>query len=57
MVWEMKNKGFLDGSKPVIILGEHWKPLIEVVAKDEPDCREYLLKADEPKDVLRLLRK
>lgn len=57
MVWELKNKGFLDGPKPVIILGEYWEPLVEVVVKDDPGCRKHLLTADEPKDVVRLLKK
>ncbi|MGD0077882.1 MAG: LOG family protein [Sedimentisphaerales bacterium] len=57
MVWELKNKGFLDSSKPIILLGEYWKPLVEAVAKDDPGCREHLLAADEPKDVVRLLKK
>jgi uncharacterized protein (TIGR00725 family) len=57
LVWELKNKGFLDGSKPIILLGEYWKPLVEAVAKDDPGCREHLLLANEPKDVVRLLKK
>jgi uncharacterized protein (TIGR00725 family) len=57
MVWELKNKGFLDRSKPVILLGEYWEPLIEVVVKDDPGCRKHLLLAFEPKDVVRLLKK
>jgi uncharacterized protein (TIGR00725 family) len=57
MVWELKNKGFLDGSKPVILLGEHWKPLVELIVKDDPGCREHLLLADEPKDIMRSLKK
>ena len=56
-VWELKNKGFLDGSKPIILLGEYWKPLIEVVMADDLGCQEHLLLADEPKDVVRLLKK
>jgi uncharacterized protein (TIGR00725 family) len=57
MVWELKNKGFLDSSKPIILLGEYWKPLVEAVAKDDPGCCEHLLLANEPKDVVRLLKK
>jgi uncharacterized protein (TIGR00725 family) len=57
MVWELKNKGFLNGSKPIILLGEYWKPIVEAVAKDDPGCRKHLLLANEPKDVVKLLKK
>lgn len=57
MVWELKNKGFLNGWKPIIILGEYWKPLVELVAADDLDAQRHLLIADEPKDVVRLLKK
>jgi uncharacterized protein (TIGR00730 family) len=57
MVWELKNKGFLDGSKPIILLGGHWKPLIELVAMDDRDAQRHLLIAVEPKDVVRLLKR
>ncbi len=35
MVWELKNKGFLGGEKPIILLGEFWKPLVNIVASDD----------------------
>jgi uncharacterized protein (TIGR00725 family) len=57
MVWELKNKGFLDGWKPIIILGEYWKPLVELVATNDLDAQRHLFIADEPKDVVRLLKK
>jgi uncharacterized protein (TIGR00725 family) len=57
MVWELKNKGFLDGSKPIIIAGEYWKPIVELAARDDRDAGRHLLIADEPKDVVRLLKK
>jgi hypothetical protein len=56
MVWELKNKGFLIGDKPIILLGEYWNVLIELVATDDPKSRWYLLAADEPKDVIELLK-
>ena len=57
MVWELKNKGFLEGWKPVILLGEYWKPLIELMAADDLGAQRHLFIADEPKDVVRFLKK
>ena len=54
---ELKNKGFLDDDKPIILLGDYWNELVELVAMDDPDCKRHLLFADEPKDVVGLLKK
>jgi uncharacterized protein (TIGR00730 family) len=35
-VWELKNKGFLKTNKPIILAGEFWRPLVELLAKDDP---------------------
>jgi predicted Rossmann-fold nucleotide-binding protein len=56
MVWELKNKGFLSGDKPIILLGKYWGRLAELVAGDDPDSQRHLLFADEPKDVVELLK-
>jgi uncharacterized protein (TIGR00725 family) len=57
LVWELKNKGFLSGDKPIILLGDYWSRLVELVATDDADSRQYLLRADEPKEVVELLKK
>jgi len=57
MVWELKNKGFLTGDKPIILLGRFWDRLVDLIADDDPASRRYLSQADEPKDVIELLKK
>lgn len=57
MVWELKNKGFLEGGKPIILLGGYWNRLVELVSADDPESRRHLLNACEPKDVIRLLKR
>ena len=54
-VWELKNKGFLQLDKPVILVGEFWKPLVDLVAADEPHCRRYIHIADGPDQVRDIL--
>ena len=31
MVWELKNKKFLDRGKPLVLLGDFWKPVVDLV--------------------------
>jgi uncharacterized protein (TIGR00725 family) len=37
-VWELKNKRFLDQGKPIVLAGEFWRPLVDLVAGDDPSC-------------------
>jgi uncharacterized protein (TIGR00725 family) len=54
-VWELKNKGFLDRAKPIILLGDFWKPLVDLMTADDPDCRQYVSFADDPAGVVKLI--
>ena len=54
-VWELKNKGFLKKVKPIILVGGFWKPLVNLIAADEPGSRRLLHVAagpDQVKDIL-----
>jgi len=35
-VWELKNKGFLNAAKPIILVGDFWQPLVDLLALDDP---------------------
>jgi uncharacterized protein (TIGR00730 family) len=54
-VWELKNKGFLNHQKPLIIIGGFWRPLLEIIAADEPNRLEHVQQAGTPSDAVRLL--
>ena len=41
-VWELKNKGFLDRAKPIVLAGEFWRPLVDLMAKDDPACTKQV---------------
>jgi uncharacterized protein (TIGR00725 family) len=56
IVWELKNKGFLDGGKPIIILGEYWTRLVEEISAYDPDARRHLSFANAPIDVIKILK-
>jgi uncharacterized protein (TIGR00730 family) len=55
MVWELKNKGFLDRAKPIILMGEFWKPVVERVSLDQPKCTACVAFAREPQEVVQLI--
>ncbi len=57
LVWELKNKGFLDRAKPIILAGGFWRPLIDLVAQDDPRCTRHVAFAERPEQVADLLRK
>jgi uncharacterized protein (TIGR00730 family) len=56
-VWELKNKGFLDKAKPIVLAGDFWRPLVDLVAKDDPACPRQVAFAESPEQVADLLRK
>ncbi len=54
-VWELKNKGFIKADKPVILVGGFWKPLVDLLAADDPDSRWYVQQVNEPEQVMDIL--
>ena len=54
-VWELKNKGFLEEDKPIILVGRFWKPLADLIAADDPDSSRCIHQADGPKQVVDLI--
>ncbi len=54
-VWELKNKGFLKADKPIILLGEFWKPLIGIIATDDADSSSYVKLANDPKQAVEMI--
>jgi len=54
-VWELKNKGFLQEHKPIILVGGFWKPLVDLIVTDDPESARYIHQADGPKQVKDIL--
>ena len=54
-VWELKNKGFIEADKPIILVGRFWKPLVDLIASDDPDSIRYIHQADGPRQVVELI--
>ncbi len=56
-VWEQRNKGFSNGDKPIILMGEFWQPLVEMMSRADSDCGRFVQRVDSPKQAVELLRK
>jgi uncharacterized protein (TIGR00730 family) len=54
-VWELKNKGFLDRRKPIILIGEFWKPLVDLMASEDPDSEQHISLVDGPEQARDIL--
>jgi len=54
-VWELKNKGFLEGDKPIILVGQFWKALIDLIATDDAGSRGFISQVDEPEQIRELI--
>ena len=55
-VWELKNKGFINNNKPVILVGEFWQPLLDLMKAEEPECIQHIQVAEKPERVLEILK-
>ncbi len=51
-VWELKNKGFLNNDKPIILVGGFWQPLLDLIAIDDPDSRRHIKLAENIEQVV-----
>jgi uncharacterized protein (TIGR00725 family) len=56
MVWELKNKGFLEAGRPIVLLGDFWRPLVEMVAADDPRCLKHVTFAAGPDEAVEMIR-
>jgi uncharacterized protein (TIGR00725 family) len=54
-VWELKNKGFLDGGKPIILMGEFWRPLVELMAAEDAQSMACVEVAATPAEAVKML--
>ena len=54
-VWELQNKGFLKGDKPIILVGEFWKPLVALVGIDDPESSRHVQMADDPQQAVEMI--
>ncbi|MBN1456974.1 MAG: LOG family protein [Sedimentisphaerales bacterium] len=56
-IWELKNKHFPNADKPIIIMGRFWKPLLELMASEDPDSDRHIEIADSVTGIVSILEK
>ena len=54
-VWELENKGFLKKNRPIILVGEFWKPLVDLIATLDPESSSLIQSADGPERIKEFL--
>lgn len=52
MVWELKNKKFLDRAKPIVLMGDFWKPLVALMGTDDPRAAKSVVMAETPAEAV-----
>lgn len=55
-VWEHKHKGFLPAEKPIVLLGDFWKPLLEMIKRQDPDATNAVCLASDPVCALDMIK-
>ena len=55
-VWELQNKGFLSEGKPIIIVGEFWKGLLDTIDSDDAGSSQYIEQAHGPQEAVEILK-
>ena len=46
LVWELLSKGLLRRKAPIILLGEHWTPVVQSILNTQPDAYELQVAAN-----------
>ena len=52
-VWELKNKKFLDTSKPLVVMGDFWRPLTELMGTQDSNCLTHINEAQTPEEAVK----
>jgi uncharacterized protein (TIGR00730 family) len=55
-VWELKNKNFLNMQKPIILIGDFWQPLTEIIKADDPKSCQTINLVEKPDQIIALLK-
>lgn len=55
LVWELFNKRLLRRAAPIILMGDHWRPIDPLIRADQPEALELAVASDVP-SAIELLR-
>jgi uncharacterized protein (TIGR00725 family) len=55
-VWELKNKKFFDRAKPIVLLGDFWGPVVDLVCRDDPRGAEHVVCVRTPAEAVERIK-
>ncbi|MFA5291413.1 MAG: LOG family protein [Phycisphaerae bacterium] len=55
-IWELVNKGFVKPAKPIILINDFWRPLVELMAKEDAGSGKYLMQAGGAENAVKMLK-
>jgi len=55
-IWELVNKGFVNPPKPIILIKDFWRPLVELMAADDPASSGCVRIASGAEDAVKILK-
>lgn len=55
-IWELTNKGFINSAKPIILMQDFWRPLVELMAGDDAASRECVRLAGGAEEAVKILK-
>ena len=54
-IWELTNKGFVNPPKPIILLTDFFRPLLDIIAADDKNSVKLITIARTPAQVIEIL--
>jgi len=51
-VWELKNKGFMDPARPIVLVGRFWEPLVALMAQQDAECTRWIVQATDAREAV-----
>jgi hypothetical protein len=55
-IWELTNKGFVNPPKPIILLTDFFKPLLDIIAADDERSVEFITVVQTPAQIIEILK-
>ncbi|MGB8226205.1 MAG: LOG family protein [Sedimentisphaerales bacterium] len=55
-VWELTNKGFVNPPKPIILLTDFFRPLLDIIAADDKNSVKLITIAQTPAQAVEILK-
>ena len=56
MVWEFKHKGFLPPHKPIWVLGDRWRRVVQAVVEQDRESRYHIQTVDSVETIRSLVQ-